>query len=64
MLEDVYKDTEAKMNKAMEATRSDFASTASPICSVISSVPRMNEKPGPILGECHPNVPGFRQVNK
>jgi ribosome recycling factor len=26
MLEDVYKDTEAKMNKAMEATRNDFAS--------------------------------------
>src|ERR1039458_5185741 len=26
MLEDVYKDTEAKMNKAMEATRGDFAS--------------------------------------
>ena len=25
-LEDVYKDTESKMNKAMEATRSDFAS--------------------------------------
>jgi ribosome recycling factor len=26
MLEDVYKDTEAKMNKAIEATRNDFAS--------------------------------------
>jgi ribosome recycling factor len=26
MLEDVYKDTEAKMNKALEATRNDFAS--------------------------------------
>jgi ribosome recycling factor len=26
MLEDVYKDTESKMNKALEATRSDFAS--------------------------------------
>jgi ribosome recycling factor len=26
MLEDVYKETEAKMNKALEATRSDFAS--------------------------------------
>lgn len=26
MLEDVYKDTEAKMSRAMEATRSDFAS--------------------------------------
>src|ERR1700679_1676909 len=25
-LDDVYKETEAKMNKAMEATRSDFAS--------------------------------------
>src|SRR5476649_938391 len=26
MLDDVYKDTEAKMNKALEATRNDFAS--------------------------------------
>ena len=26
MLEDVYKDTEAKMMKAIEATRNDFAS--------------------------------------
>jgi hypothetical protein len=25
---------------------------------------RMDEKPGPILGECHVNVPDFRQVNR